>query len=98
MKTNKEIQETAARQEMVADMPLTMRVLYRLGCFTDKGMKWKRDKSYRMKPAKWTITPRWYHPALIACVAVCGLLFGIICFWEYLRKHITKDIVITTLD
>lgn len=98
MKTNKNSQDEAIKQEIMEAMTLTMRVLYWLGCFKDKGLKWKKSKSGEMKLRHWRITPIWYHPILIVWITVYYIFAGIVNIVKNIFESITGDITISPVD
>lgn len=98
MKTNNNSQDVAIKQEMMGAMPLTMRVLYWLGCFKDKGLKWKRCKDGQMKLRHWRLTPIWYNPFLLAWMVIYYTIFGIVNIVRNIFESVTGDITISPVD
>ena len=98
MKTNKNSQDLAIKQEMMGAMPLTMRVLYWLGCLKDKGLKWKKSKSGEMKLRHWRNTPIWYHPILIVWITVYYIFAGIVNIVKNIKESLTEDVLISPVD
>lgn len=98
MKTNKNSQEAAIKQEIMEAMTLTMRVLYWLGALRDKGLKWKKNKGGEMKLRHWTLGKVWYHPVLLLWAVVYNIVSGIIDIVRNIRADVTEDITISPVE
>ena len=95
MKTNKNSQDEAIKQEIMEAMTLTMRGLYWLGCLCDKGLKRKKSKSGEMKILHWRLKPIWYNPILIVWVVVYNIFFGIVNIVRNIWESLTQEILIS---
>lgn len=98
MKTNKNSQEAAIKQEIMEAMTLTMRVLYWLGGLRDKGLKWKKGKDGQMKLRHWRLGKVWYHPALLVWIIAYNIIFGIVDIVKAIRAGLTEDITISPVE
>ena len=91
-------QDLAIKQEMMGAMPLTMRVLYWLGCLKDRGLKRKKSKSGEMKIRHWRLKPIWYHPILIVWITVYYIFAGIVNIVKNIKESLTEDVLISPVD
>ena len=75
MKKKNDIRCMAARAQLLKRQNWLFRIMYRLGCFRDKGFSWKRLGNGVVKPVHWNLIVRWWHPLTLLVHIMTIIIF-----------------------
>lgn len=80
----------SVKSHLLRNQSWIFRTMFYLGCFKDKGVKWKMTHDGVCRPESWTLKPRYYHPLILSTILVLsiGAIVEMVArvFWDFFKE------------